>query len=424
MKKFFYLITWLFALTLCAGLPLPLLQAESVTAQLRGRILIQVEQHGEAWYVYPTDNKRYYLGRPSDAFAVMRQLGLGISESDFNRLTASAKKRLAGRILIRAQKSGQAYYVNPPDLSLHYLGRPSDAFAVMRQLGLGINDRELNKLPVGFLTQPKNDQAGSGTSTPQNSSVLLGQMEKEIHALINAERVKHNLSPLAWNDQVAAVAREHSQDQADENQNLISTIRLCSYPFIHHEGQKFGLYHNDRLNRRSVYYFSASAENIALIPHVKDGTYESTGIPEQDCQAELTQANSTYDQKVHQATGTDEKIAILKSEITRRENLLEDSPVINVLNTTYYGTQEVDQRAVTGWMNSPGHRRNILNGEYDEAGIGVAQVKDYFIMTQVFIKRAACGYRDGTCCKDERFYYCYQPNSCNDSHVCTETSPN
>lgn len=420
MKKTSFFAIWLFAIVFGAGLPFPLLQAESMTARLRGRILIQVEQHGEAWYVFPLTDKRYYLGRPSDAFAVMRQLGLGISEADFTNLSASGKKRLAGRILIRVQKSGQAYYVNPTDLSLHYLGRPSDAFAVMRQLGLGINDLELSKLPVEFLAQQKIDQPGTSTSTPQNPSTLLGQMERDIHKLINAEREKNGLQPLSWNDQVAAVAREHSQDQADENQRLIGTIRLCSYPFIHHEGQKFGLFHSDRLSQRSVHYLSASAENIALIPHIKDGTYESTGIQEQDCQGELTQANSTYDRQVHQASSTDDKIAILRAEILRRENLLEASPIINILNTSYYGTAEVNQRAVSGWMNSPGHRRNILNGAYDEAGIGVAQVKDYFIITQVFIKRAACGYRDGACCKDERFYYCYQPNSCNSSNICTE----
>jgi hypothetical protein len=174
------------------------------------------------------------------------------------------------------------------------------------------------------------------------------------------------------------------------------------------------------LNSRNIYYFSSSAENIALIPHVKDGTYESTGIKDQDCQGELTQANDQYEQQIHLATTTDGKIAILQAEVARRASLLEASPVINILDTTYYTEEEVDQRAVSGWMNSPGHRRNILNGEYTEAGVGIAQVKDYFIMTQVFIKRVSCGYYNGTCCKDTHFYYCYEPNSCNENNLCTQ----
>lgn len=33
--------------------------------------------------------------------------------------------------------------------------------------------------------------------------------------------------------------------------------------------------------------------------------------------------------------------------------------------------------AVTGWMNSPGHRANILNGRYSEVGFGIANSPDY-----------------------------------------------
>ncbi len=43
--------------------------------RLSGGILLQVESVGEAWYVYPNDKKKYYLGRPADAFDIMRKLG-------------------------------------------------------------------------------------------------------------------------------------------------------------------------------------------------------------------------------------------------------------------------------------------------------------------------------------------------------------
>ena len=52
-----------------------------------GKILLQVEQNGEAWYVSPADGKRYFLGRPSDAFNVMRNLGLGVSSNNFDSLS-------------------------------------------------------------------------------------------------------------------------------------------------------------------------------------------------------------------------------------------------------------------------------------------------------------------------------------------------
>lgn len=40
----------------------------------KGKILLQVEQGGEAWYVSPGDGKRYFLGRPVDGFKIMRNL--------------------------------------------------------------------------------------------------------------------------------------------------------------------------------------------------------------------------------------------------------------------------------------------------------------------------------------------------------------
>ena len=42
--------------------------------------------------------------------------------------------------------------------------------------------------------------------------------------------------------------------------------------------------------------------------------------------------------------------------------------------------------AVTAWMNSPGHRANILNGSFNQTGIGVVSGSKYGkIYVQMFI---------------------------------------
>ena len=64
------------------AIPYGFVRAASIGERLSGRIVLQVEDNGEAWYVSPVNGKRYYLGRPVDAFAVMRNLGLGITTSD------------------------------------------------------------------------------------------------------------------------------------------------------------------------------------------------------------------------------------------------------------------------------------------------------------------------------------------------------
>jgi hypothetical protein len=52
----------------------------------QGYILLQVEGKGEAWYVNPKDSKRYFLGRFSDAFSIMKTMSIGISNKDFDLL--------------------------------------------------------------------------------------------------------------------------------------------------------------------------------------------------------------------------------------------------------------------------------------------------------------------------------------------------
>ena len=129
--------------------------AVNLAQKLSGQILLNVQGNGEAWYVYPEDNKRYYLGRPADAFQIMRELGLGINEIDFQRIAQAGMlvggdlglaRKLAGKIVLQVEKNGEAWYIYPKDLKKYYLGRPADAFQIMRELSLGITMENLAKI--------------------------------------------------------------------------------------------------------------------------------------------------------------------------------------------------------------------------------------------------------------------------------------
>lgn len=170
---------------------------------VKGRIILKVEDNGEAYYVNPANKIAYYLGRPDDAFAIMRGQGIGITnedlnkiplglsglsgkdsdgdglmdlfeeaigtnkdltdsdedgfsdkdevESGFNPLNKENKKisnsfssKHAGKIFLQVQNKGEAWYVY--NNLRYYLGRPADAFDVMRNLGLGISDDNFNSL--------------------------------------------------------------------------------------------------------------------------------------------------------------------------------------------------------------------------------------------------------------------------------------
>ena len=122
----------------------------NLSKRVSGNILLQVEKNGEGWYVYPDNKKKYYLGRPADAFSIMRNLGLGIKHSELaSYLNAKFPSRLSGKILLDVEQNGEAYYVNPNDLKGYFLNRPADAFKIMRELGLGITNTDIRKIDVG-----------------------------------------------------------------------------------------------------------------------------------------------------------------------------------------------------------------------------------------------------------------------------------
>jgi hypothetical protein len=131
-----------------AIVPINITNAQDLSDRLSGKILLQVEGVGQAWYIDPGTKERAFLGRPADAFRIMRELGLGISEQDYNSFNGYAPSKLSGKILLRVEAKGEAYYVFPDDLKMHYLGRPDDAFDVMRDKGLGITDKDLNEVPI------------------------------------------------------------------------------------------------------------------------------------------------------------------------------------------------------------------------------------------------------------------------------------
>jgi hypothetical protein len=135
--------------------------AATLASQLSGRILLQVENKGEAWYVNPKDQKKYYLGKPDDAYALMRQLSLGISEKEFSSWSKGAPSWAKGKLYIRPQSHGEAYYV---DLNFrwHYLGRANDAWLLFRAQGMGISNSDLAKITSASVSATSSISTSNG----------------------------------------------------------------------------------------------------------------------------------------------------------------------------------------------------------------------------------------------------------------------
>ncbi len=155
------------------------------------------------------------------------------------------------------------------------------------------------------------------------------ELENKTHVLINQERQRENLNDLEWNGSLASVARDHSQYLANLEEN--HGYQQDQEIYISHTGEQGGK-HNDRMERAGITHIGISAENVAGISSVKE----------------------------------------IDSE-TREP--------VSYLNKT-----QIAERSVEGWMDSPGHRENIMNPEFEQTGIGIATDPENtnYILTQIF----------------------------------------
>ena len=180
--------------------------------RLKGKIVLQTERHGEAWYIYPKDGLRYYLRNGEVAYKVMRFLGDGIKNIDIAKIPVGTESRFKdldsdtdglsdkmeeglktnpkifdtdgdgvgdgdevlknntnpfgtgklvydkkiidksrGKILLQVESRGEAWYVNPSDNKRYYMKDGSSAYQIMKFLSLGILNKNIDQMPIGTL---------------------------------------------------------------------------------------------------------------------------------------------------------------------------------------------------------------------------------------------------------------------------------
>lgn len=235
MKKFFVIIFIFTGLTLASQS-----NATSLAFVLKGKILLQTDAHGEAWYVYPDDLKRYFLGRPDDAFTIMKKLGLGATHSFISSNTIFPIS-VSGKILLDVESNGEAYYINPNDRKKYYLGRPADAFFIMRQLSLGITTANLSLIPIGdindttFIYEQKQITVNAESYTIKVATIDLGSPNLKIITDTASDNncatdcpVKSLADYIAYNN--AQVGVNGSYFCPTNYSNCASTINYFFYP--------------------------------------------------------------------------------------------------------------------------------------------------------------------------------------------------
>ena len=176
----------------------------------------------------------------------------------------------------------------------------------------------LASFPVTFSCQGAQNRHSSedarGKTYARQSQPRIGidELENRIHALINNERAKHDLSTLAWDDTLGRISRKHSQDMA--KRNYFSHDSPEGHDFSYRYGQDG---YSCAVRWQSVIY--TGAENIFQ--------------------------NNRYDS------------------------------ITTINGVKYYDWNsegKIAETTVEGWMNSSGHRKNILTPHWKKEGIGVA----------------------------------------------------
>ncbi|MHB8904028.1 MAG: right-handed parallel beta-helix repeat-containing protein [Patescibacteria group bacterium] len=135
-----------------------------LAAKLAGRLLLQVENVGNIWYVSPKDNKRYFISQET-ALATFRSLALGISEANVKLLitkdsglklstiksVVALRNRLKGYLLLRTENGGQISYLDAS--GYRYDITNENLMDIFRKLSLGISNANLRKINVGEATK-------------------------------------------------------------------------------------------------------------------------------------------------------------------------------------------------------------------------------------------------------------------------------
>lgn len=206
----------------------------------------------------------------------------------------------------------------------------------------------------------------------------LRALERTIHNLINQERERLLLAPLALDPIISAVSRNHSEDQAHANRLTTPMQKPCAYPTIRHEGiTPAGVSLTERLDAQLV-PFRRAGENIVLLSAAKEFVYRAPSaivcpsVPVLEIPRNATLAEAQR---------------IVSENIAAAEAVLARIPEVAWVRKSWHDLETIAQRAVTGWIESPGHYANIANEHFTLTGIGAAEVNRYIIVTQVFVGR-------------------------------------
>jgi len=128
-----------------------------LSKRVNGKLLLQVEDRGNIWYVDTKEFKRYSVTW-ANALPLFRKLSLGITDADLAKIpitgsnstgSTSMRNRLKGKLLLQVEQGGAIWYVDQD--GYRHSVTWDNLMDLFRKLALGITNADLNKVEVGSL---------------------------------------------------------------------------------------------------------------------------------------------------------------------------------------------------------------------------------------------------------------------------------
>lgn len=139
--------------------------ASGFDEKLRVHILLDVENNGKAWYLSPVSRKYVYLGRPDEAYGSMRGHSIILDEMRLSGLNGVDRApAVLGGLFVRGHEG--LFYAHPDTLEISAIHGPAEAFALMRDSGLGARNVNI-----------KDGRNGYGLNTGSASVLDMGAYE-------------------------------------------------------------------------------------------------------------------------------------------------------------------------------------------------------------------------------------------------------
>nr|XP_018916126.1 PREDICTED: uncharacterized protein LOC109043392 [Bemisia tabaci]XP_018916127.1 PREDICTED: uncharacterized protein LOC109043392 [Bemisia tabaci]XP_018916129.1 PREDICTED: uncharacterized protein LOC109043392 [Bemisia tabaci] len=265
----------------------------------------------------------------------------------------------------------------------------------------------------------------SSPSQPQHPA----QMARRVIQLVNAERAANGLQPLAENQKLDMLATTKSRDMRDNglkspavrnSQDMMTEvgIRWLSTGENMAAGprtpeQVMNLWMNSPGNREHILNPKFAEIGVGYVEGDPSGPYwtqmllrQATSINPAECRRRVVELVNIERRKAGLAplkeNRTVSKLATMKSADMRDLDYVEhESPTyggVSKMMTTYgvnwqgageniAAGQDTPEEVMDGWMNSPGHRKNIMSPLFTEIGVGYEEggrLHKYW--TQMFLK--------------------------------------